>query len=44
MTKLPNIIMTPHIGSATIEAREEMTKIAVENVLAVISESLRLIR
>lgn len=37
MTKLPNIIMTPHIGSATIEAREEMTKIAVENVLAVIS-------
>ncbi|MBI2310164.1 D-glycerate dehydrogenase [Candidatus Collierbacteria bacterium] len=37
MTKLPNIIMTPHIGSATIEAREEMTKIAVENVLTVLS-------
>ncbi|MBI5357093.1 D-glycerate dehydrogenase [Candidatus Collierbacteria bacterium] len=37
MTKLSNIIMTPHIGSATEEARAEMTKIAVENVLAVLS-------
>ena len=39
MTKLSNIIMTPHIGSATEEARAEMTKIAVENVLAVLSGS-----
>lgn len=37
LTKLSNIIMTPHIGSATVEAREEMTKIAVDNVLAVLS-------
>jgi glyoxylate reductase len=37
LTKLPNIIMTPHIGSATDQAREEMTKIAVDNVLAVLS-------
>ena len=37
MTKLSNIIMTPHIGSATEEARAEMTKITVENVLAVLS-------
>lgn len=36
-TKLPNVIMTPHIGSATVEARQEMTKIAVDNVLAVLS-------
>lgn len=35
--KLPNVIMTPHIGSATVEAREEMTKIAVDNILAVLS-------
>jgi len=39
MTKLSNIIMTPHIGSATEESRAEMTKIAVENVLAVLSGS-----
>lgn len=37
LTKLQNVIMTPHIGSATIEAREEMTKIAIDNVLAVLS-------
>lgn len=36
-TKLPNVIMTPHIGSATEGAREEMTKIVVNNVLAVLS-------
>lgn len=36
-TKQTNIIMTPHIGSATIEAREEMTRIAVDNVLAVLA-------
>lgn len=36
-TKQTNIIMTPHIGSATVEAREEMTRIAVENVLAVLA-------
>ena len=37
LTKLPNIIMTPHIGSATQEARAEMTKIAIDNILAVLS-------
>lgn len=37
MTKLPNIIMTPHIGSATQEAREEMTRIVVDNLQAVLS-------
>ncbi len=37
LTKLPSIIMTPHIGSATQEARQEMTQIAVDNVLAVLS-------
>lgn len=27
------VILTPHIASATIEAREEMTQLAVENIL-----------
>jgi glyoxylate reductase len=30
----PNLIITPHIGSATRRAREQMTEIAVENLLA----------
>jgi glyoxylate reductase len=30
----PNLIITPHIGSATQRAREQMTQLAVENLLA----------
>jgi glyoxylate reductase len=30
----PNLLITPHIGSATIVARERMTELAVENLLA----------
>lgn len=33
----PNVILTPHIASATIEAREDMCRIAVDNILAVLS-------
>lgn len=34
--KLPNVILTPHIASATIEARMMMAKIAVESATAVL--------
>lgn len=37
LTQLPNVIMTPHIASATEGAREEMTKMAVENIMAVLA-------
>jgi len=30
----PNLLLTPHIGSATAAARERMTELAVENLLA----------
>ena len=30
----PNLLITPHIGSATRSTRERMTEIAVENLLA----------
>ncbi len=30
----PNLIVTPHIGSATRAARERMADLAVENLLA----------
>ena len=31
---LPNVVLTPHIGSATVETREAMTRLVVDNVLA----------
>ncbi|WP_422484974.1 NAD(P)-dependent oxidoreductase [Gudongella sp. DL1XJH-153] len=30
---LDNVLLTPHIGNATIEARTEMSKLAAENIL-----------
>jgi phosphoglycerate dehydrogenase-like enzyme len=32
---LPNVVLTPHLGSATEAARFGMTRLAVDNVLAV---------
>ena len=32
---LPNVVLTPHLGSGTRQAREAMTRLAVDNVLAV---------
>ena len=37
LEKLPNVVLTPHIASATIEAREAMAEIAANNVRAVLS-------
>jgi glyoxylate reductase len=31
---LPNVVLTPHLGSGTRQAREAMTRIVVDNVLA----------
>ena len=31
---LPNVVLTPHIGSATGQTREAMTRVLVDNVLA----------
>ncbi|HLF68908.1 MAG TPA: D-glycerate dehydrogenase [Gaiellaceae bacterium] len=32
---LPNVVLTPHLGSATRQAREAMTRMVVDNLLAV---------
>jgi glyoxylate reductase len=32
---LPNVVLTPHLGSATRQTREAMTRLVVESVLAV---------
>lgn len=37
LKQFPNAILTPHIGSATVEAREAMGVVAAENILAVLS-------
>ncbi|HTV38920.1 MAG TPA: D-glycerate dehydrogenase [Xanthobacteraceae bacterium] len=34
LTKMPNVVLTPHLGSAAPEVREEMAKIVVDNILA----------
>jgi glyoxylate reductase len=34
LLKAPNLIVTPHIGSATRAARERMAELAVDNLLA----------
>jgi glyoxylate reductase len=31
---LPNVVLTPHLGSATQETREEMTRVLVDNLQA----------
>ena len=34
---LANVVLTPHTASATVEARDAMSRIAAENVLAVLA-------
>ncbi len=36
LKSFPNVILTPHIASATIEAREDMSMIAAQNIIAVL--------
>ena len=37
LTELENIVLTPHIGSSTIESRTKMSEIAAKNILAVLT-------
>jgi glyoxylate reductase len=37
LRKMPNAILTPHIASATYEAREDMAKVAAKNIVAVLA-------
>ena len=36
LTKMPNVVLTPHLGSATPEVREAMANIVVDNILAML--------
>ena len=33
LVKIPNVILTPHIASASIEAREQMSELAADNII-----------
>lgn len=33
LTRLPNVVLTPHIASSTIEARTEMSQLVADNVI-----------
>lgn len=37
LTDLPNVILTPHIASATIETRDAMAELAAKNIIAVLA-------
>jgi glyoxylate reductase len=34
LLELPNVVLTPHVGSATAATREAMTRVLVDNILA----------
>jgi len=34
LLELPNVVLTPHVGSATAKTREAMTRVLVDNLLA----------
>ncbi len=36
LLKLPNVVMTPHLGSAVVEVRETMANTVVDNILALL--------
>jgi glyoxylate reductase len=36
LLKLPNVLLAPHLGSATVQTREAMALLAAENLLAVL--------
>ena len=36
LAELPNVVLTPHTASATVEAREAMAEVAAEDIIAVL--------
>lgn len=37
LLKMPNVVLTPHIASATVEARNEMSMLAAQNIIAALN-------
>src|SRR4029079_18930760 len=41
LLEVPNVVLTPHIGSATLPTRRAMANLAVDNLLAVLGDPPR---
>ena len=39
LLKYPNVVITPHIGSASVETRNRMIQLCVDNIEAVLSDN-----
>lgn len=39
LTKLENVVLSPHLGSATKETREKMSELAAQNIIAVLGKT-----
>jgi glyoxylate reductase len=37
LKRLKNVVLTPHLGSATVEVREDMANIVVDNIEALLA-------
>ena len=37
LKKMGNVVLTPHIGNATVETRNEMAKLAAHNIVNVLN-------
>ena len=37
LLKLPNVVVSPHLGSAVMEVREKMANVVVDNILAILA-------
>ena len=36
LLKMPNVVTTPHLGSAVLEVRERMANLVVDNIVALL--------
>ena len=41
LLKMPNVVLTPHLGSAVGELREEMAHVVVDNIMAILEGACR---
>jgi glyoxylate reductase len=40
LRRLPNVVLTPHLGSGVVEVREQMANIVVDNILAILDRRM----
>jgi len=38
LLKMPNTVLTPHLGSAVVSLRESMAHVVVDNIMAILKD------